>query len=463
MTALCLAARAELALKDPDAAYRYAAQAVAAAPDHEWPVRLVALAQLRRGRLHEAYDAARSAVALAPQLWQTHHTLAVVCAGMPGMSAVAWDAARRAVELAPWEADTHALMGQIALDSDQKVAERALREALRLDPEHGSARNDLGRLQLRRKDHFGAASHFAQAAASDARLDVAAHNIDVALVAAAGRVFVWVWLVLITLGRVALLTTGDAAWLSGAATLLALAAVVAWHGTQVARGLRGAVGRYVRTLPSRDRVLTGIAVLLVVGVIGLAAMCVLPPGTARVPPLLVGVVALLGCRVLISVRNGRLNRAADATAPPTTSDTDLECADFVFRWLLVGVALFPVFAAVAAIPIDPPSERIYLGGGAAAAAALLLVIALRAHRRLRDGLPRYLAALARRHPVLGAATLLAGLSYLVLAVEGVIGVAGADDSGAVRTGFAWAAVVAYYAGLVCVVGWRRHQRRVPRA
>ena len=111
--------------------------------------------------------------------------LAHVTSDLPSMKSVAWEAARRAIELAPHEAETHAVMGRVAVeDGDQTAAEKALREALRLDPNHAGARNDLGRLQMVRKDHFGAASHFAHAAASDVRMDVARQNIDAAL---AGR------------------------------------------------------------------------------------------------------------------------------------------------------------------------------------------------------------------------------------------------------------------------------------
>jgi len=48
--------------------------------------------------------------------------------------------------------------------------------------------------------------------------------------------------------------------------------------------------------------------LLVLGMGALALMCVVPPGW-RLPPVLVGLAALIGCRVLIAIRSRKLRRA----------------------------------------------------------------------------------------------------------------------------------------------------------
>lgn len=309
VTALCLAARAELGLAEPERARDFAARAAVAAPTSEWPMRLLALSLVRMKRPQEAYDAARTAVANAPDLWQTHHALAHVCSSMFGMTSVAYAAARNAIERAPLEPDPHAILGRVALESgDQKTAELALREALRLDPNHTVARNDLGRLQLLRKDHFGAADHFAQAAASDVRLDVAAHNIDIALTSAVARLFFWVWILLITLGRIALQLKGISAVWAGLATLAVLIGLVLWQLRGLVPALRGRLGPYLRLLPHRDRMMTASIGLLALGMIALALMCVLPSAW-RWPPAIIGAVALIGSRVLLAVRARRSKRS----------------------------------------------------------------------------------------------------------------------------------------------------------
>lgn len=212
VTALGLAARAELDLKEPRRARQFASRAAAAQPNGEYPLRLLALSLHALGRFREACEAAQAAVANAPNLWQTHYTLAYVGAGTPGMGSVAREAARQAVELAPLEAETHAVMGLVAVEQgDQTTAESALREALQLNPNLTMARNDLGRLHLLRKDHFGAAGHFAHAAASDVRMDVAQHNIDTALAMAVGRVVFWVSIAVFVLARFAVTEDDDSA------------------------------------------------------------------------------------------------------------------------------------------------------------------------------------------------------------------------------------------------------------
>jgi Flp pilus assembly protein TadD len=308
-TVLCLAARAELQLQEPGRAQELAARAAAAQPHAEYPLRLLALSLSEMGRSDEACEAAQAAVASAPNLWQTHHTLAHVCSGVPGKTSVAWDAARRAVELAPHEAETHAVLGRVAVeDENQTAAEESLREALRLNPDHAGARNDLGRLAVLRKDHFGAASHFAHAAASDVRMDVAQHNIDAALAMAVGRVVFWVSIAVFVIGRFAVKEESDSAVGFGYLLLVVLVGLAIWQIILVVPATRGGLGPYLRLLPHRDRAMTATVGLLVLGMIALMVMCVVPP-ESRFWPLMVGVPAVLGSRILLEVRARKLKKA----------------------------------------------------------------------------------------------------------------------------------------------------------
>jgi hypothetical protein len=217
-------------------------------------------------------------------------------------------AAQRPVELAPLEADTHAVLGRVAVeDGNQTAAEEALREALRLNPDHAAARNDLGCLQLLRKDHFGAASQFAHAAASDVRMDVAQHNIDAALTMAVGRVVFWVSISVFVLGRFAV-KESDGAVGFGYALLAVLVALAIWQIVVIVPASRGRLGPYLRLLPHRDRMMTATVGLLVLGMIALMVMCVVPPDS-RFWPLMVGVPAVLGSRLLLELRARKLVKA----------------------------------------------------------------------------------------------------------------------------------------------------------
>lgn len=303
---LCAAARAHLDLNKPRRAHELATRAAAAYPYAEHPLRLVALSLKQMRRSVEACEAAQAAVANSPNLWLTHYVLAHVSAGVPGMSSVAWKAARLAVELAPYEADTHAVMGQVALeDGDQTAAEEALREALRLNPDHAMARNDLGRLQLLRKDHFGAASHFAHAAASDVRMDVVLQNIDIAIAMAVGRIVFWVSVAVFVLARFAVVEESDGSVRWGYVLLAVLVGLVIWQIILIAPAARGGLGPYLRLLPHRDRMMTATVALLVFGIIALMAMCVVPPDS-RFWLLVVGAPAVIGSRILLEVRAGNL-------------------------------------------------------------------------------------------------------------------------------------------------------------
>jgi Flp pilus assembly protein TadD len=309
-TVLCLAARAELDRGKPNRARELAARAAAAEPHAEHPLRLLALSLDQVGRSHEACDVAQAAVANAPNLWQTHYVLAHVTSDLPSMKSVAWEAARRAIELAPHEAETHAVMGRVAVEHGaQAAAEESLREALRLDPNHAGARNDLGRLQLLRKDHFGAASHFIHAAASDVRMDVARQNIDAALAMAVGRVVFWVSIAVFVIGRFAVKEDGNAVGF-GYLLLVVLVGLAIWQIVLIVPAARGRLGPYLRLLPHRDRAMTATVGLLVFGMIALMVMCVIPPDV-RFWPFLVGVPAVLGSRILLEVRARKLKKALE--------------------------------------------------------------------------------------------------------------------------------------------------------
>jgi tetratricopeptide (TPR) repeat protein len=310
VTALGLAARAELDLNEPQRAREFATRAAAAQPHAEYPLRLLALALHALGRFADSCEAAQAAVANAPNVWQTHYALAHVSAGTPGMASVAREAARRAVELAPLEAETHAVMGQVAVEEgDKATAEKALREALRLDPNLTMARNDLGRLHLLRKDHFGAAGHFAQAAAGDVRMQVAQRNIDAAIAMAVGRVVFWVYIAAFVLARFAVKEHSDEAIWAGYALLAVLVGLTIWQAVLIVPAARGGLGTYLRMLPHRDRLMTATVALLVLGMSALMVMCVVPPDS-RLWPLVVGAPALIASRLLLEMRARALQGTA---------------------------------------------------------------------------------------------------------------------------------------------------------
>lgn len=173
-----LAGRAHLRLGDPHAALRDADQVAARAPHdlQAHAVRASALAEL--GRYDDALAAAIETTRIAPSWHGSHLTVAAVADRMPDRRQIAWQAASRACELAPLDADTHAMMGSVALSWKRfDVAERALLEALRLDPEHVDARHDLGVVRLQQGSYAGAADSFSSTLRADPTVEVARRNL----------------------------------------------------------------------------------------------------------------------------------------------------------------------------------------------------------------------------------------------------------------------------------------------
>jgi len=140
-------------------------------------VRAGSLLGLERGE--EALAAAIETTRLAPSWPGAHLTVAAVADQVKGRGQIAWDAASRACELAPLDADAHAMMGSVALSWKRfDVAERALLEALRLDPQHTEARHDLGVVRFNSGSYGEAAAGFVSSLKDDPNLGVARQNLE---------------------------------------------------------------------------------------------------------------------------------------------------------------------------------------------------------------------------------------------------------------------------------------------
>ncbi len=185
--AWCVMARCHYARHDYRDALHAADQALAHKPDQvvAWRFRTLALIELEQWE--PAWAAAGESVRHDPHHWYGHMLVAkVLLANTTGYfhSAVAQQAAFRARELAPQEPDTHFILGRVAERSGHRPeAEGCYREALRLDPEHRAARNQLALLQMQRGDHYGAAQGFAAVAAADQSTSgLGVHNLRVVTV-----------------------------------------------------------------------------------------------------------------------------------------------------------------------------------------------------------------------------------------------------------------------------------------
>jgi tetratricopeptide (TPR) repeat protein len=181
--AWCALSRCCHGLDDYPGALDAAERALAAAPGQALGQRMRALALIGLKRYPEARTSAVEAVRLEPWFWYGHLLVAQVEISDtgPGFDAgTAFQAAQRTLQLAPQRAAAHYVAGCVAERLDHPVeAEAAYREALRIDPEHLGARNNLARLDMNRGDHRSAAEGFAAVAAADRGTGVGAHNLMV--------------------------------------------------------------------------------------------------------------------------------------------------------------------------------------------------------------------------------------------------------------------------------------------
>ena len=195
---------------------------------------------------------------------------------LPNGREVAWQVARRAVELAPHEPSAHAQIAEAAFPGEYgtpeelALAERALTEALRLDPHDGAIQNDLARVRLARSDSRSALAGFAGAVSADPLRVGAVAMGNVALVVS--RIIVIQAAIVFGAVFVGAGLLGKSPSLAGRLVLLALVIalggflVVRWRGYLTGAGSRAAVKRVVL---DNKRILAG-ALLVVAAMLALA-------------------------------------------------------------------------------------------------------------------------------------------------------------------------------------------------
>ncbi|MBO9520220.1 MAG: tetratricopeptide repeat protein [Nocardioidaceae bacterium] len=250
-------------------------RAVAADPAEANAHVLLASALSALGRQEEAVRVAREATRLAPSDWSTHYTLGMALrSGRRPRSREALDSANEAVRLAPYESHAHNLAG-LCLDDLNLVAEseRAFREALRLDPENGTAMNNLAGSAIDGGRLSDAGQMLTSALSIDAQRPMLHQNYDVLLLRLVRRL----WLALAALGvLLAGLAGGRAPYPVRVATVVALLGLYAVATRRVTRHLPRGAHLWARGLftripwPQRALVAGFVALSAGVVVIGLA-------------------------------------------------------------------------------------------------------------------------------------------------------------------------------------------------
>ncbi|MGC5029179.1 tetratricopeptide repeat protein [Micromonospora sp. DT229] len=161
---LAMLARVHLAAERPLEALAAAESAVAAAPGQIPPLVLRGLALGDLERYGEAARTADEIMALGPQDAYAQRSGAAILAGSRN-GQPALNAAWHAVELAPQDPQGHLVLGLVAANMRMfDLAERAYREALRLDPRLAEAGEEVGVLRLEQRRWTTTLERLAEAA-----------------------------------------------------------------------------------------------------------------------------------------------------------------------------------------------------------------------------------------------------------------------------------------------------------
>lgn len=158
--ALTTLARVHLAAGRPTEARAAAEAALAVAPDTVAPLVARGLALVEQGEYAEAAGTGRL-LAAADDAYAQRSAAAILSGSRNGQPAL--NAAWRGVELAPEESQAHLVLALVAARLRlYDLAERAYREALRLDPELDRAGDEPGIVRLERRWYASALAELAE-------------------------------------------------------------------------------------------------------------------------------------------------------------------------------------------------------------------------------------------------------------------------------------------------------------
>lgn len=279
-----------------------AQQLLTVTPNDPYALRLATLALLDVGWVDEAIGLAGRAVNLDPANAANHLALARAWAASPRRDSVNQQlrAAREAVLLAPNSCDAQVQIGvALAATGDAAAAREAYLSALRIDPQHAAALNNLAVLDLRAGATSQATKSLAAALAADPQGVAARRNLDAAAIRVLRRMSWWA-----LLAPVPALFAGALGW-AWVALGLALAALLIPPLVGLRSWQRLAAGQrtYLRTLPRRARRMTLAWPLMgmAVGAMGLALAVLAAPllGSAAAWRALAGYCLILGVAVVL--------------------------------------------------------------------------------------------------------------------------------------------------------------------
>jgi tetratricopeptide (TPR) repeat protein len=264
-----------------------AKRSLALEPDNAHGWRLLAVAHSRTRSHGLAHEAAETAQRLEPNGWQGHVVLADVDAAADNVDDQTRAAVRTAISLAPQVPETHFAAARVAMAShNRRAAAQHYQDVLAIDPNHAAARNNLAIIQMKRGNTGRAAASFVGLLAENPNSTLALLNLRATAFRALRVVYIVLAIALVALNSYFNATEGALddnqarAWSIGVA-VLAVVSIVAY--TLWVRGRAGVYfGRFVRSIPKTDKVITAWASVLALCAIALVSAVFVPSFVARV-------------------------------------------------------------------------------------------------------------------------------------------------------------------------------------
>ncbi len=310
---LCLLAQSYLAAMTGalggSAATPSAQQAVELNPDDSHAWRLLSICYTRMGWHEQARDAARRARTASPHDWVSHTVVAHADASAKLISSDTHASVAEAIRLAPNQPEVHFAAGHVAQASNKTTAAVAhFEQTLSLDPDHAGARNNLALIQMRRGNAGRAAAGFASMLAQNPNSDLALRNLRATGFSALRIVY---FILIVCLIARSVLVHGDrdgSVHVGGVELALIAAGCVGGYVVWVWRKAGVYFGRFVRSVPATDKLLTAWAAILGVTLIAIIVAVFLPVSAASEVYLLTQYGLMAGVVTIVVINSRRRAR-----------------------------------------------------------------------------------------------------------------------------------------------------------
>jgi tetratricopeptide (TPR) repeat protein len=254
-----------------------ATHAVELNPDDSHGWRLLSLCYTRLGTHQRAQDAARRARAISPGQWLSHAAVAHADASAGAVTDDTRASVAEAIRLGPNQPEVHFAAGRVAQASRQSSAAREHYErTLSINPGHVGARNNLALIDMRSGNAGSAAAAFASLLAENPNSDLALRNLRATGFSALRIVYYILVACVLFVNIVSRTSTANELQTDG--IVIAILAVVSVAGYVMWIRRRAGIyfGRFVRSVPSTDRLLMLWAAILALGLAAIVAAVFLP-------------------------------------------------------------------------------------------------------------------------------------------------------------------------------------------